>query len=326
MENYRISYVVTTYNKLPYLQQVISRIVAARLPDEEIVVVDGNSKDGTPEYLRGLFDAGHIQQFVSERDKGESHGLNKGMLLARGELIKIMSDDDAFCIPAIRQAADFMVAHPQVDVMSGETWMTDLDDLAYFSFYKWSLDHFELWRATSKPGTMIGLPTIIRRTSLALTGLFNTNLAQPDGEFSLRITSLKANIAWITSILSVRIENPQSNARNLQPAVIEAEVERMLFFHDPEVQHDLMYYLRAKSKLMKLLKKPLTPIKKFVLSKVNKPTEDIRVPSGYVPVAGEDRLTAAFRACDEFMAAQNAAKKVEFLYAENLIEKVSLKA
>ena len=100
MENYRISYVVTTYNKLPYLQQVISRIVAARLPDEEIVVVDGNSKDGTPEYLRGLFDAGHIQQFVSERDKGESHGLNKGMLLARGELIKIMSDDDAFCIPA----------------------------------------------------------------------------------------------------------------------------------------------------------------------------------------------------------------------------------
>ena len=324
MENYRISYIVTTYNKLPYLQQVLGRLVAARQPDEEIVVADGGSKDGTPEYLRGLFEAGQIQQFVSERDKGESHGFNKCMLMARGELLKFITDDDAFCYPAIRQAADFMIANPQVDVMSGETWMTDLDNLAYFAFYKWSLDHFELWRSTSKPGTMVGLPTIIRRSSLALTGLLNTNVAQPDGEFFLRITSLKANIAWMTNVLSVRIENPQSNARNMQSEVIESEVERMVFFHDKGVQHDLVYYLRAKSKLVKILKKPLTPIKRFIQNKVAKPSDDIRVPSNYVSLAGEDRLIAAFRICDEFMAAQNASKKAEFLYTENLIKKVAL--
>jgi glycosyltransferase involved in cell wall biosynthesis len=61
MSNYRISYVVTTYNKLPYLKQVLERLIAARLSDEEIVVTDGGSKDGTPDYLRGLYEAGQIQ-------------------------------------------------------------------------------------------------------------------------------------------------------------------------------------------------------------------------------------------------------------------------
>ena len=56
-----ISYVVTTYNKLPYLQQVLGRLVAARRPDEEIVVADGGSSDGTPAYLQGLYETGQTQ-------------------------------------------------------------------------------------------------------------------------------------------------------------------------------------------------------------------------------------------------------------------------
>ena len=100
MSEYTLSYVLTTYNKLPYLRQVVERLVAARQPDEEIIVCDGGSSDGTPEYLSQLHQAGHIQQFVSERDKGEAHGFNKAMLRAKGELLKLVTDDDAFCYQA----------------------------------------------------------------------------------------------------------------------------------------------------------------------------------------------------------------------------------
>ena len=41
MSDYRVSYLVTTYNKLPYLKQVMERLVAARQDGEEIVVADG---------------------------------------------------------------------------------------------------------------------------------------------------------------------------------------------------------------------------------------------------------------------------------------------
>ncbi|WP_133273804.1 glycosyltransferase family 2 protein [Hymenobacter radiodurans] len=109
MATYTLSYILTTYNKLPYLKQVLERLIAARQEDEEIVVADGGSKDGTAEYLQSLYAAGQIQQFISERDKGEAHGFNKCMLMAQGEIIKLITDDDAFYYPAIREAANFMI-------------------------------------------------------------------------------------------------------------------------------------------------------------------------------------------------------------------------
>ncbi|HRI80047.1 MAG TPA: glycosyltransferase, partial [Cyclobacteriaceae bacterium] len=53
-----LSYVLTTYNKLPYLRVTIPYLLAACQPDEEIVVVDGGSQDGSAEYLAELHKSG----------------------------------------------------------------------------------------------------------------------------------------------------------------------------------------------------------------------------------------------------------------------------
>ena len=317
MQEYRTSYVLTTYNKLPYLRQVLGRLVAARRADEEIVVCDGGSKDGTPAYLQELFDAGHIQQFVSERDKGESHGFNKGLLRAKGEIIKIVTDDDGFCYPAIREAVEFMLAHPEIDVLSGETWLLSVEDLSTISFCQWSLDHYEAWLARREPGTMIGLPWLFRRTSLPMTGLFHTGIVQVDGELSFRLTSLDVNIAWVNQLLSIRIENPQSNARNMSQQTIDEEVERMLYFYNRRTEHGLMYYLRRKSGLMQTLKKPLAPLKQALRRMRHDEATNPggrEIATGFVPTPGADTLAEAFRLCDDFMTRYNANRPVEFLY------------
>ena len=54
MADIALSYVLTTYNKLPYLRQVLERLVAARQADEEIVVVDGGSTDATAALARAM--------------------------------------------------------------------------------------------------------------------------------------------------------------------------------------------------------------------------------------------------------------------------------
>ena len=316
MKEYRISYVLTTYNKLPYLQQVLGRLIADRRADEEIVVCDGGSNDGTPAYLQELFDAGQIQQFVSERDKGESHGFNKGLLRAKGEILKLITDDDAFCYPAIREAAAFMLEHPEVDVLSGETWLLNVENLQSITFCQWSLDHYKQWQQHGTPGTMIGLPWLVRRTSLPLTGLFHPGIVQVDGEFAFRITSLGANIAWMSQLVSIRIENPQSNARNMGQEAIDAEVERMLYFYNYETQHNLLYYLRRKSALVRTLKKPLLPLKKL-LQRLRRDesanTGAPKVATHFEPGAGADPLAEAFRLCDKFMVQYNGSRAVEFL-------------
>ena len=323
MPEYRISYLVTTYNKLPYLRQVLGRLVAARQPDEEIVVADGGSSDGTADYLRGLFDAGQIQQFVSERDKGESHGFNKCMLMAKGELLKLVTDDDAFDYPAIRRAAAFMHEHPDVDVLTGHTGLLSLEDLTRISLYDDVAANFRQWFDHQQAVWMIGLPLLIRRTSLALTGLFNTGVVQVDTEFTYRITSLNLNLAWSGQVLSVRIENPQSNFRVMGRQTSQDEADRMRYFYDKRIGHGFGDYVRYKSGWLEALKKPIRPLKRAVFDtfKVPQHHEHVPLPTHYAPVAGEEALAAAFRMADEFMTRYNAEHPADFLYKPRQLAK-----
>ncbi|GAA3993051.1 glycosyltransferase family A protein [Hymenobacter antarcticus] len=331
MPDYKLSYVLTTYNKLPYLKQVIERLVAARQPDEEIVVADGGSKDGTPEYLQGLFDAGLIQQYVSERDKGEAHGFNKAMLRAKGELLKLITDDDAFCYPAIREAKVFMLAHPEVDVLTGNTGLIHLEKLGTATLYDDVADNFRRWLAHKEVVWMIGLPLIIRRTSLAITGLFNTGVVQVDTEFTYRITGLNVSLAWSTAVLSVRLENPQSNFRvmnqgNGRSASTE-EADRMRYYYDKRFGNDVGSILSQRIPYGEWLKKPLRPLKRILFSMMNRPQYEgnAQFATGYVPMpvdAPVADLATAFVVADKFMVDYNAVHPTEFLFQANQITKV----
>ncbi|GAB2958272.1 hypothetical protein GCM10027048_26490 [Hymenobacter coalescens] len=331
MADYTLSYVLTTYNKLPYLQQVLERLIAARQPDEEIVVADGGSKDGTPEYLRELYEAGQIQQFVSERDKGEAHGFNKCMLMARGELIKLVTDDDAFCYPAIREAKSFMLQHPEVDVLSGNTGLIHLEHLDQATLYDDVADNFKRWLDSKAVIWMIGLPLIIRRKSLALTGLFHTGVVQVDTEFTYRITSLNVNIAWSSAMLSTRIENPQSNFRVMNQGkaanASTQEANRMRFYYDKSISDSFRDYVKHKSGWIDALKKPIRPAKRIIydLLRLKQYQGNQGMPTGFtgaVPAEPAAKLATAFDVCDRFMAEYNARHPTEFFFKSDQLTKV----
>ena len=115
-----LSYIITTKNKLPYLKESMERLLQHVKNDEEIIVADGASTDGTKEFLSDLKRTGKIKYFVSEPDFGESHGLNKLLFVARGVLITVITDDDVFHYPAIEACKKFMLSETQVDMVSTE--------------------------------------------------------------------------------------------------------------------------------------------------------------------------------------------------------------
>src|ERR1700712_1352900 len=102
-----LSYVIATYNRLSFLKITLEKLISVLQPDEEIVVVDGNSTDGAKEYLQQLFSEGKIHQYVSEPDRNQAHGWNKAMLIAKGILIKKIIDDDVHDYEAIGRCRDF---------------------------------------------------------------------------------------------------------------------------------------------------------------------------------------------------------------------------
>jgi glycosyltransferase involved in cell wall biosynthesis len=197
-----LSYVVNTRNKLPYLKHSLPRLIANVQADEEVLVVDGASTDGTMEYVRSLYRAGNIHQFISEPDKGEAHGWNKGLLLARGTLIKIITDDDVFYYPGIRKCRSFMEQHPDCDALGTEGSSVFWVDGKH-QYQDWKMDNTSKYRNWLETGMCFGfngLGLVLRRSSLALTGLFDTSSVVVDIEFTFRITAKRVNLAWFTGV------------------------------------------------------------------------------------------------------------------------------
>lgn len=300
ISEYSLSYVITTRNKLPFLKHVLTRLLKHVQQDEEIVVTDGSSTDGTAEYLSDLYKQGLIHQFISEKDRGESHGYNKGFLMARGELIKIITDDDVFSYPAIRDCKKYMLEHKDVDVIIGNTFHTSFENYDKIECQKSVEDNYFRWLNNGDCFPFTGLSLMFRKQSLAFIGLFSCGTSYPDTEFSLRITSTGANIAWNSSGIVIRVDNPGSNMRNFGTENNQSEVDRFYYFYDKKYRmkkNNLLSFVLSYSK--KAIKKTIHSIKKV---------QEIPVLTDMQAV-NTDAVDDLFIKCDDFLAQFNADHK-----------------
>ena len=90
----RISVIVSVFNNKDTVSDAINSIVSQDYDNIECIVVDAGSTDGTIEVIKGFGD--RINTFISEPDKGIYDGLNKGILLATGDIIAFLHSDDVY--------------------------------------------------------------------------------------------------------------------------------------------------------------------------------------------------------------------------------------
>ena len=83
----KISVITICYNAVNDIERTIRSVLDQTFDDIEYIVVDGASKDGTPDRVRALF-AEYPQRnvkLISEPDKGIYDAMNKGIKAASGE-------------------------------------------------------------------------------------------------------------------------------------------------------------------------------------------------------------------------------------------------
>ncbi|WP_448697801.1 glycosyltransferase [Mucilaginibacter sp. AW1-3] len=256
-----LSYVFTTYNKLSYLQVTLPVLIAARKDDEEIVVIDGGSKDGTKEYLAALYQEQKIQQYISEPDKGESHGINKGMLLANGSLIKILTDDDAYHFGAIGKCKEFMLQHPEIDVLGFDGYGYGISNEVPCFEKRDSVSKYREWKEKGTPFIFCGLSLLIRKSAIPLIGLFSTNVKIIDFEYTIRITAGKGKLAWYSGGYYVNIANEDSNSIRFWK-LCNIETERANYMYQGILPLVQFKHIDAVKELVRPLKRLITrPVK-----------------------------------------------------------------
>jgi glycosyltransferase involved in cell wall biosynthesis len=232
LKNTDLSYIIATRNRLPFLKITLEKLMQELQPDEEIVVVDGNSSDGSKEYVQTLFEEGKIHQYISEPDKNQAHAWNKAMLMAKGAIIKKIIDDDVFCYKAIRECKNFMLQNPAVDVVISNDLGSALDN--HKNIRKISrLPQFEKWNKGLTPSFTFGdVHMLIRQSSLAYIGLYNTAYIMMDWEYSLRISYLKANIAYYTGFNALSVAHQQTVSSLKNQKLIHEQGKRGCTFYE----------------------------------------------------------------------------------------------
>ena len=279
MNSINLSYVLTTRNKLPYLTYGLNRLIQNLQKDEEIIVVDANSNDGTVDYLKKLYKEGKIQQFISENDTGEGHGYNKGILIANGNLIKIITDDDFFNFKAIQDCKKVLLDNNDIDVIIGNVYDTSIANFEKFRLEEEVENNFKNYLKNSQIFGFTGLGMMFRKSMISWTGLFPSNTICIDTEFSFRLTYLGVKIAWTDAAISIRIGNPQSNLNTTAKEKMAVEIDRFQYFYNSNYRsrnnNIVIMFLRKFKGLINFFKRPNIELPTKIISDPNTAIEII---------------------------------------------------
>ncbi len=120
-----VSIVTPSYNQAPFLRRTIESVLSQTYKNIEYVVMDGGSNDGSVDILRSY---GDRVRWISERDRGQAHAINKGFALCKGEVRGYLNSDDTLMPDAIAKAVGFLVSHPDCDMVYGEANYIDRED------------------------------------------------------------------------------------------------------------------------------------------------------------------------------------------------------
>lgn len=97
MKDIMVTVITPCFNSEKTIRRTIESVLNQTYPNIEYLIIDGASTDKTLEIIKSFEpDFKGRMRIVSEPDKGIYDAMNKGISLARGELIGIVNSDDYY--------------------------------------------------------------------------------------------------------------------------------------------------------------------------------------------------------------------------------------
>lgn len=122
-----ISVITPVYNGERFIEGCIKAVLDQDCPEVEHVIMDGGSSDGTVAIIeRYARQYPHIR-WVSEKDRGQSDAMNKGIALAQSVVVTLLNVDDFYEPNVLNRAAQLLKTLPEPSLLVGNCNIWDDD-------------------------------------------------------------------------------------------------------------------------------------------------------------------------------------------------------
>lgn len=218
-----ISVITPSYNQGRFIKETIESVLRQNVP-VEYVVMDGGSTDNTLDILQSY--NGKIR-WVSEKDRGQAHAVNKGIQITKGDIIGWLNSDDVYHDGALSKVLTFFRDHKDCDILYGKAWHIDEQGrfLEEYPTEPWDFEHLKEVCFISQPAVFF------RRRVVQRWGYLNESLRYcMDYEYWLRLGLSGAKFCYFPEFLaSTRLYSDTKTLGNR--LAVHIEINDMLRNH-----------------------------------------------------------------------------------------------
>ncbi len=120
----KVSIITPSYNSGTFLEKCILNVKNQNYQNIELIIVDGGSTDNTLNILKKFDEPGKVL-WVSEKDKGIAHAMDKGFRMASGDIFAWLDADNYYSDGIVREVVSIFESNPDIEVVYGNIEVVD---------------------------------------------------------------------------------------------------------------------------------------------------------------------------------------------------------
>jgi glycosyltransferase involved in cell wall biosynthesis len=117
----KLTIVTPSFNQGRFLEETILSVLNQGYKPLEYMVIDGGSSDESVSIIKRYED--RLSYWVSEKDRGQVHAINKGLERATGDFFAFINSDDVYLPGTFNAAMSYFEQHRDVEWLCGDTVM-----------------------------------------------------------------------------------------------------------------------------------------------------------------------------------------------------------
>lgn len=137
----KVSVIIPTYNRAASVVEAIDSVLNQTMQDFELIVINDGSTDDTETKLEPYMDK---IVYLKTENQGMAGARNHGMLLARGEHIAYLDDDDLYQPYKLEIQLAILEQHPEISLVYSE--FSGFDNDGYFDEWHLKTYHSSAYR------------------------------------------------------------------------------------------------------------------------------------------------------------------------------------